>query len=122
MKELLTGFSRLSFIPIFMKILYSYLKNYKGLIATALFLAATSQVFSLLDPHITGKIVDNFIEKKDVLARQEFVNGILYLVGLAVGAARGLGVRQVLGGDVHAQALGGEGRAGGVDRVEEPHC
>jgi ATP-binding cassette subfamily B protein len=70
-----------------MKILYSYLKNYKGLVAIALLLAATSQVFSLLDPHITGKIVDNFIEKKDVLARPDFVRGILYLVGLAVGAA-----------------------------------
>lgn len=70
-----------------MKILYTYLRNYTGLIATALFLAATSQVFSLLDPHITGKIVDNFIEKKDVLARPDFVKGILYLVGLAVGAA-----------------------------------
>jgi ATP-binding cassette, subfamily B, bacterial len=70
-----------------MKILYRYLANYKGLVATALFLAATSQVFSLLDPHITGRIVDNFIEKTDVLSRQEFVNGILYLVGLAIGAA-----------------------------------
>lgn len=70
-----------------MKILYSYLRNYKGLIALALFLAATSQIFSLLDPHITGKIVDNFIEKKDVLSRPDFVKGILYLVGLAVGAA-----------------------------------
>lgn len=70
-----------------MKILLNYLKNYKGLIAIALFLAATSQVFSLLDPHITGKIVDNFIEKKGILSRPEFINGILYLVGLAVGAA-----------------------------------
>lgn len=70
-----------------MKILYSYLKNYKGLIALALFLAATSQVFSLLDPHITGLIVDNFIEKREVLSRPEFIKGILYLVGLAVGAA-----------------------------------
>ncbi len=70
-----------------MKILIDYLKNYKGLIAIALLLAATSQVFSLLDPHITGKIVDNFIEKKDVLPRDEFVTGILYLVGLAIGAA-----------------------------------
>ena len=70
-----------------MKILYSYLKNYTGLIAAALFLAATSQIFSLLDPHITGKIVDQFIEQKDVLSRTEFVQGILYLVGLAVGAA-----------------------------------
>ncbi len=70
-----------------MKILYSYLKNYKALIATALLLAATSQVFSLLDPYITGKIVDNFIEKKSVLSRAEFIKGILYLVGLGIGAA-----------------------------------
>src|SRR6478752_7525064 len=69
------------------KILYSYLKNYKGLIALALFLAATSQVFSLLDPHITGKIVDNFIEKKSDMPRPDFIKGILYLVGLAIGAA-----------------------------------
>jgi ATP-binding cassette, subfamily B, bacterial len=70
-----------------MKILLRYLKNYKGLIAIALLLAATSQVFSLLDPHITGKIVDNFIEKKDTLSRTEFTKGILALVGLAIGAA-----------------------------------
>ena len=70
-----------------MKILLTYLKNYKGLIALALFLAAISQVFSLLDPHITGKIVDNFIERKDSLSRTDFIQGILYLVGLAIGAA-----------------------------------
>lgn len=70
-----------------MKILLRYLKSYKGLIALALLLAATSQVFSLLDPHITGKIVDNFIERKNDMPRTEFVNGILYLVGLAIGAA-----------------------------------
>ncbi len=70
-----------------MKILLTYLKNYKGLIALALFLAAVSQVFSLLDPHITGKIVDNFIERKDALSRADFIKGILYLVGLAIGAA-----------------------------------
>lgn len=70
-----------------MKILLSYLKNYKGLIALALFLATVNQVFSLLDPHITGLIVDDFIEKKDVLGREEFTTGILYLVGFAIGAA-----------------------------------
>lgn len=70
-----------------MKILLSYLKNYKGLIAITLLLATTSQVFSLLDPHITGKIVDNFIERKDTLSRPEFIKGILALVGLAIGAA-----------------------------------
>lgn len=70
-----------------MKILLSYLKNYKGLIAVALFLATVNQVFSLLDPHITGRIVDSFIEKKDVLSREAFTKGILGLVGLAIGAA-----------------------------------
>ncbi len=70
-----------------MKILLNYLKNYKGLIAIALFLAAISQVFTLLDPHITGKIVDDFIEKRTALSKAEFIQGILYLVGLAVGAA-----------------------------------
>jgi ATP-binding cassette subfamily B protein len=70
-----------------MKILLRYLKTHKWLIALALFLAATSQVFSLLDPHITGKIVDNFIEKKSDMPRTDFIKGILYLVGLSVGAA-----------------------------------
>jgi ATP-binding cassette subfamily B protein len=70
-----------------MKILLRYLKSHKWLIALALFLAATSQVFSLLDPHITGKIVDNFIEKKSDMPRTDFIKGILYLVGLSVGAA-----------------------------------
>jgi ATP-binding cassette subfamily B protein len=70
-----------------MKLLLHYLKNYKGPIAVALFLASISQVFSLLDPHITGKIVDNFIEKKDTLSRPEFIRGILFLVSLAIGAA-----------------------------------
>lgn len=70
-----------------MKILISYLKNFKGLIALALGLATINIVFSLLDPHITGKIVDEFIEKRDLLNRQEFIRGVLGLVALAVGAA-----------------------------------
>ena len=70
-----------------MKILKKYLKNYKGLIGLALLFAAINQCFSLIDPHITGKIVDEFIEKKDILTSQEFTYGILKLIGLAVGAA-----------------------------------
>ncbi|SDM71686.1 ATP-binding cassette, subfamily B [Pedobacter antarcticus] len=53
----------------------------------ALLLAAINIGFSLLDPYITGRIVDRFIEKKDVLERSEFVWGVLGLVGLGVGAA-----------------------------------
>ena len=43
--------------------------------------------FSLLDPYITGHIVDRFIEKRDVLNHDAYVYGVLALVGLAVGAA-----------------------------------
>jgi ATP-binding cassette subfamily B protein len=70
-----------------MNILLQYLKNYKGLLALALLLAALNMVFSLLDPHITGKIVDNFIEKRNLLDRVAYIKGILSLIGLAVGAA-----------------------------------
>ncbi len=70
-----------------MKVLLQYLKNYKSLLALALFLAAVNMVFSLLDPHITGKIVDNFLEKRAELDRDSYIKGILYLIGLAVGAA-----------------------------------
>lgn len=70
-----------------MEILKVYLKNYKGLIGLALFFAAINQCFSLVDPHITGRIVDEFIEKKDVLTEHEFTYGVLKLIGLSVGAA-----------------------------------
>ncbi|UYQ92044.1 ABC transporter ATP-binding protein/permease [Chitinophaga horti] len=43
-----------------MRLLLSYLKNYKWLIVLALLLATINQVFSLLDPYIFGKIVDRF--------------------------------------------------------------
>ncbi|GGI52332.1 ABC transporter ATP-binding protein [Mucilaginibacter galii] len=53
----------------------------------ALGLAAVNIGFSLLDPYITGRIVDRFIEKRTQLTHHEFVWGILTWVGLAVGAA-----------------------------------
>lgn len=70
-----------------MKLLIKYLSMHRGVVILALVLAAINQGFSLLDPYITGRIVDEFIEKKDVLARDEFINGVLKLVGLSVGAA-----------------------------------
>jgi ATP-binding cassette subfamily B protein len=70
-----------------MKILKEYLKNYKGLIGLALLFAAINQCFSLVDPHITGRIVDEFIEKKDSLTEHEYTYGVLKLIGLAIGAA-----------------------------------
>ena len=70
-----------------MNLLIEYLKNYKWIVVLALVLAAVNIGFSLLDPYITGRIVDRFIERKDVLERSEFIWGVLGLVGLGVGAA-----------------------------------
>lgn len=70
-----------------MKILLSYLKKYRLIVLLALGLAAFNIGFSLLDPYITGRIVDRFIEKRAQLTHHEFVWGILTWVGLAVGAA-----------------------------------
>ncbi|MGI4021599.1 MAG: ABC transporter ATP-binding protein [Janthinobacterium lividum] len=70
-----------------MKILISYLKNHRGYVMLALLLAAINQGFSLLDPYITGRIVDRFINKAGVLQRQDYIYGVLGYVGLAISAA-----------------------------------
>ncbi len=46
-----------------MKLLYSYLRHYWGLLVLALLLAATNQIFSLLDPYVFRKLVDHFTPK-----------------------------------------------------------
>ncbi|GAB4024232.1 ABC transporter ATP-binding protein [Spirosoma gilvum] len=46
-----------------MQLLYSYLRRYWGLLALALFLAAINQIFSLLDPYIFRKIIDQYVVK-----------------------------------------------------------
>jgi ATP-binding cassette subfamily B protein len=51
-----------------MKLLYGYLKPYKGLIALTMLLATTNTVFSLIDPIIFGKIIKL---SQDINTRQE---------------------------------------------------
>ena len=46
-----------------MRLLLSYLKDDRGLIALALVLATTNQVFSLLDPLIFRYVIDNYATK-----------------------------------------------------------
>lgn len=70
-----------------MNLLLQYLKAHKWVVVLALVLAAFNIGFSLMDPYFTGRIVDNFIEKKDLLTRDKFIWGVLGLVGLAIGAA-----------------------------------
>jgi len=70
-----------------MKILYSYLKNYKGLVLFSLFLAAVNQVFSLLDPYIFRLIIDGYATKFKEYDFEHFIKGASGLLLLAVGAA-----------------------------------
>ncbi|MDB5111908.1 MAG: transporter ATP-binding protein, partial [Mucilaginibacter sp.] len=70
-----------------MKILLAYLSKYRWIVVLALILAGFNIGFSLLDPYITGHIVDRFIEKRDELGHDAYVYGVLGMVGLAVGAA-----------------------------------
>lgn len=70
-----------------MHVLISYLKKHKWVVVTALFLAATNIGFSLLDPYITGRIVDRVIEQRDKLQYDEYISTVLKLIGLAIGVA-----------------------------------
>ena len=72
-----------------MNILLSYLKKHKWVVALALALAAINIGFSLLDPYITGNIVDLYMVPKDhkVYSYEYRLHGALVLVGLAIGAA-----------------------------------
>jgi ATP-binding cassette subfamily B protein len=70
-----------------MKILYSYLRNYWKLVILALVLAAINQVFSLLDPYIFGKLIDNYATKFHQYSPDDFLRGIALLLGAMVGVA-----------------------------------
>jgi ATP-binding cassette subfamily B protein len=83
-----------------MKILLHYLKPFKWLVGLSLLLASVNQVFSLLDPLIFGKIIDQFannphVWKKTIdgqiveVARTEgeFMKGVLWLLFLAISVA-----------------------------------
>ena len=68
-----------------MSILFKYLKRQWPTLLLALFLAAINQSFSLLDPQITGRIVDEIINKHGELSKDQFISHALYLVALSIG-------------------------------------
>ncbi|MGQ0828235.1 MAG: ABC transporter ATP-binding protein [Bacteroidota bacterium] len=70
-----------------MTLLLNYLKRYKWLVVLALLLATVNQVFSLLDPLIFQKIVDDYAGKADNYTKTQFIKGIGYLILLSMGAA-----------------------------------
>ena len=70
-----------------MKLLFKYLKEYRGLLVLALVLAVINQGFSLLDPQVFRLIMDNYVTKIGTLDSHTFTTGVLGLLGLSVGVA-----------------------------------
>lgn len=70
-----------------MVILWKYLKPYRGLAALALLLAGIAQILALIDPVIFGKLIDEYATNPGAKTDSEKINGVLQLLGLAIGVA-----------------------------------
>src|SRR4051812_21357304 len=70
-----------------MKILYAYLRNYRGLLGLALVLATINQVFSLLDPLIFRHVIDEYATRFQEYSTGELFRGVSVLLAAAVGVA-----------------------------------
>ena len=70
-----------------MNLLYQYSKQYWKLFVAALLLAATNQIFSLLDPLIFRHVIDSYATKPHQYTQGQFVRGAGLLLLAAVGVA-----------------------------------
>jgi len=70
-----------------MKLLYRYSRQYWGLVLLALLLAATNQIFSLLDPVIFRHVIDGYATKYHQFTQGQFIRGAGLLLLAAVGVA-----------------------------------
>lgn len=70
-----------------MNLLYRYSKQYWTLFVVALLLAATNQIFSLLDPLIFRYVIDNYATKYHQYTQGQFIRGAGLLLLAAVGVA-----------------------------------
>lgn len=72
-----------------MDLLLKYLKAHKWMVVLALFLAAMNIGFSLMDPAITGKLLDRYITKAHLYQADKsgYITGVLTLIGYAIGVA-----------------------------------
>jgi len=69
------------------KLLYAYLRQYRGLVGLALTLATINQVFSLLDPLIFRHVIDQYATRFREYTTGEFFRGVSLLLAAAVGVA-----------------------------------
>ena len=70
-----------------MRLLYSYLRRYWGLVLLALLLAAINQIFSLLDPLIFRHVIDEYATRYREYTTGQFFRGVSLLLAAAVGVA-----------------------------------
>src|SRR5450432_4203284 len=70
-----------------MNILYRYSRQYWKLLVIALLLAATNQIFSLLDPLIFRYVIDGYATKFHQYTKAQFVHGAGLLLLAAMGVA-----------------------------------
>src|SRR5215216_884625 len=70
-----------------MKLLYSYLRQYRTMAVLILLLAAINQIFSLLDPVIFRHVIDDYATKYKEYTTAQFFRGVSVLLAAAVGVA-----------------------------------
>src|SRR5881396_4321863 len=70
-----------------MKLLYSYLRDYRPMVVSILVLAAINQIFSLLDPVIFRHIIDDYATRYAQYTTSQFLRGVGLLLAAAVGVA-----------------------------------
>ena len=70
---------------LFMTILYTYLKKYWKLCLAVFTLATVNQVFSLIDPLIFRRIIDEYASKPELYTSKEFFSGVIMLLLYAIG-------------------------------------
>ncbi len=59
-----------------MKLLLHYLSRYKWQVILAFFLATVNQTFSLLDPYIFGRLIDDFAKNPGGYNQKSFLSGV----------------------------------------------
>lgn len=72
-----------------MKILWQYLRPFKGLVFLSMLLAAVTQLLSLIDPVIFGKIIDEYALNPKNLSQSELTSGAIKWLLIAIGVAMG---------------------------------
>lgn len=67
-----------------MAVLWKYLRPQRWLVFGALLLAGISQVLSLIDPLIFGKIIDDFANNRNGRTQKELMQGVIWWLVIAV--------------------------------------